>query len=180
MAVVLGTSSGFVTVAPTDDPAGTLPNTIDGPAMVTKHTSPAGATLITEVGWWRDSGTNAANWEIGLYSEAAGVADALLYVEPTNSTTATEWQRVSVSWAISPNTNYWLGLQMDAHTGSSTVDTEASGGAGRDVKAGQTTLTDPFAGGAVTAATGMAAIYALVAPSFVPAWASGANTVIHG
>lgn len=164
MAVVLGTSSGFVTVAPTADPAGT-PATLDSVAYVSKDTSPAGATLITEVGWWKDSGTDAANWEIGLYSDNAGVADALLHVERTNSNTATGWITKAVSWTISPSTPYWLGIQMDAHAGSTTIDQSAPGGAGRDSLGGQTTLPDPFGGGAVGTAAGMVAIYALVAGS---------------
>jgi hypothetical protein len=51
---------------------------------------------------------------------------------------------------------------MDAHTGSSTVDTATSGGSGTDVLTSQTTLNDPYGGGAVADADGMYAIYALV------------------
>ena len=178
MALVLGTSSCFVTAAPTADPGG-LAQGIDGSSCVTKDTSPAGATLITEVGWWRDAGTDAANWEIGIYSEAAGVADALLNVDATNSTTATGWQRVTVSWSISPSTAYWLGFQMDAHTGTTSIDFESSGGVGRDLKTTQTTLTNPYGGGAIGTAVGMAAIYALVAP-FVPARGAKATSIIGG
>ena len=180
MALVLGTSSGFVTVAPTADPTGGGTIIIDGGSCVTKDTSPAGASLITEVGWWRDSGTDAANWEIGLYDESGGVANALLYVDATNSTTVTGWQVVSVSWSISASTAYWLAVQMDAHTGSSTMDTQASGGVGRDALTGQTTLNNPYGGGAVANPVGMAAIYAVVAPSFVPAWGAKATTIIGG
>src|SRR3990167_8856899 len=99
MAVVLGTSSGFVTVAPTADPAGTGV-TIDGSSVVTKHTSPAGAETITEIGWYRASGTNGANYEVALYSEAAGVAATRLFVDNTNSSTAGGWVTVTVDWAI--------------------------------------------------------------------------------
>lgn len=176
MAVVLGTSSGFVSVAPTDDPNGTGV-TIDGSATVTKDTSPATAVKITEIGWYRGSGTNAANWEIGLYDESGGVANALLFVDATNSSTSAGWLSVTVDWAISGNTAYWLGLQMDAHTGSSTVDSAASGGAGIDVKTTQTALTDPFGGGAVSDADGMYAIYALWEATSVPHTVDPADTV---
>jgi len=165
MAVVLGTSSGFVTVAPTADPVGSSAFVIDGASLVTKDVSPATPSRIIEVGWWRDTGTNAANWEIGLYSESGGVADTLLSVERTNSSTTAGWTRKTVDWAISPSTAYWLGLQMDAHTGSSTVDIQSTGGSGRDDRATQTTLTDPYGGGAVANAVAMVAIYALIAPS---------------
>lgn len=161
MAVVLGTSSGFVTVAPTGDPAGT-DTVIDGASVVTKHTSPAGAVKITQIGWYRGSGTNAANFEIALYADSAGVAGSRLFVDNTNSSTSTGWINTAVDWAIDPSTAYWLGLQMDAHTGSSNVDTEVSGGAGIDRLTSQTALNDPYGGGAVLDADGMYAVYALV------------------
>ena len=163
MAVVLGTSSGFVTVAPTVDPNGTGV-AIDGSKAVTKDTSPSTAVKITEIGWWR-TGTNAANFEVGLYAEAAGVAGALLFVDATNSDTSGGWVRVTVDWAISGSTAYWLGLQMDAHGGSSTVDSATSGGAGIDIVTSATALTDPFGGGAVSDADGMYSIYALWQPA---------------
>lgn len=159
MAVVLGTNSGFVTVAPTADPAGTGA-TIDGNAVATKDTSPADAVKITEIGWYRASGTNTANWEIALYSDLAGVPVSRLAVDATNSTNANGWLTVAVDWTIAGSTAYWLALQMDAHSGSSSVDSAAAGGAGSDLFAAST-LADPYAGGAVADADGMYAIYAL-------------------
>lgn len=161
MALALGTNSGFVTVAPTADPAGTGV-TIDGSSVVTKDTSPANAVRITSIGWYRESGTNTANWEIALYSDVAGVAVARLFVDATNSTSSNGWLTTAVDWAISANTPYWLALQMDAHTGSSGVDSASSGGAGSDILTSQTTLADPYGGGLVADADGMYAIYALV------------------
>lgn len=161
MALVLGTNSGFVTTAPTADPAGTGV-TIDGSSVVTKHTSPANAEKITSIGWYRESGTNTANWEIALYSDVAGVPVTRLFVDNTNSTSSNGWLTTAVDWAISPNTAYWLALQMDAHAGSSGVDSAASGGAGSDVMTSQTTLNDPYGGGLLADADGMYAIYALV------------------
>jgi hypothetical protein len=160
VAVVLGTSSGFVTVAPTADPAGTGV-TIDGSSVVTKHTSPSGRGKITEIGWYRESGTNTANWEIALYADSAGAAGSRLFVDATNSTASNGWVVTAVSWPVTASTAYWLGLQMDAHSGSSGVDSAASGGAGSDVLTVQTTLNDPYGGGAVADADGMDAIYAL-------------------
>ena len=162
MALALGTNSGFVTAAPSADPAATG-ETIDGNAVVTKHTSPANAVKITSIGWYRASGTNAANWEIALYSDLAGVPLTRLFVDDTNSSTSNGWLTTAVDWDITPNTAYWLALQMDTHSGSSSVDGAASLGAGSDVFAAST-LADPYAGGTVADADGMYAIYALVAP----------------
>ncbi len=169
MAVVLGTSSGFVTAAPSADPAGTGV-TIDGSSVVTKDTSPAGSVRITSIGWYRESGTNTANWEIALYSDLAGVAVTRLFVDNTNSTASNGWLVTAVDWAISPSTPYWLALQMDAHSGSSGVDSAASGGSGSDILTSQTTLNDPYGGGLVADADAMYAIYALVelSPAIVP------------
>jgi hypothetical protein len=160
MALALGTNVGFVATAPSTDPAGG-DTTIDGSSVVVKDTSPSTAVKITQIGWYRGSGTNTANFEIALYSDSAGVADARLYVDNTNSSSSSGWITVTVDWAISPSTAYWLGLQMDAHTGSSTVDSATSGGSGTDVRTSQTTLNDPYGGGTVADADGMYAIYAL-------------------
>jgi len=160
VAVVLGTNSGFVTVAPTADPAGT-DTVIDGSSVVTKHTSPSTRGKIIEVGWYRGSGTNTANFEVALYSESGGAAATRLFASQTNSSGSAGWIRVTVNWPFTASTAYWLGLQMDAHSGSSNVDTATSGGAGSDVQTSQTTLNDPYGGGAVAQAAGMYAVYAL-------------------
>ncbi len=161
MAVVLGVSSGFVVTAPTADPAGGN-TTIDGSSVVAKDTSPVGAVKITEIGWYRGTGTNTANFEVALYSESGGVASARLFVDNTNSSAVQGWVVTTVDWAISESTAYWLAVQMDAHSGSSTIDSETSGGAGTDVLTSQTTLNDPYGGGAVADADGLYAIYAKV------------------
>lgn len=161
MAVVLGTSSGFVTVAPTADPAG-ADTTIDGSSVVTKDTTPANADKITSIGWYRGGGTNTANFEIALYSDVAGIAVTRLFVDATNSSASGGWITTAVDWDVAPSTPYWLALQMDAHSGSSSVDTATSGGSGSDVLTSQTTLADPYGGGLVADADGMYAIYALL------------------
>lgn len=161
MALVLGTNVGFVTVAPTADPAGS-DTVIDGSSVVVKDTSPARALRITEIGWYRGIGTNTANFEVGLYSDSGGVATTRLFVDATNSSAVQGWITTAVNWAISPNTPYWLAVQMDAHSGSSDIDSATSGGAGIDLLTSQTTLNDPYGGGAVSDADGMYAIYALI------------------
>lgn len=180
MPIVLGTSSGFVTTAPTADPTGAVDVLIDNASVVTKDTSPGNAVRIIEVGWYRGSGTNTANWEIGLYSDNAGVADVLLAVEATNSSSSTGWLTKAVDWLISANTDYWLAVQMDAHAGDSTIDCASSGGPGRDRKVGETTLTNPYGGGAVLSPSGMCAIYALVETGSAAGKGARATTTIGG
>ena len=163
-ALVLGTSSGFVTVAPTGDPTGGNSTTIDGSSVVTKHTSPAGATKITQIGWYRNSGTNTANFEVALYAAdgSSSAAGTRLFIDNTNSTSSNGWVTVTVDWDISSSTAYWLAVQMDAHSGSSAIDRQTSGGAGLDILTSQTTPATPYGGGSLSDADGMMAIYALV------------------
>ena len=149
-----------MTVAPTADPTGS-DVVIDGASVVTKDTSPATAGKIIEIGWYRGSGTNTANFEIALYAETGGVAAARLFVNATNSSNVQGWIRTTVNWPVAASTAYWLGLQMDAHSGSSNVDSTTPGGAGIDRQTTQTALNDPYGGGAVADASGMYAIYAL-------------------
>jgi len=69
---------------------------------------------------------------------------------------------------------------MDVHTGSSTVDIQSTGGVGRDSLTGQTTLTNPYGGGAVANPARMVSLYALVEPLFNPAWGAKATSIIGG
>ena len=180
MALTLGVNSGFVTTAPVSAPTAAGAPTIDGSSMVTKDTTSSTPMRITSIGWYRSAGTNGANFQIGLYSDSAGVADALLSVDATNSSTSTGWITVAVNWSISPSTPYWLALQMDAHTGTSLFPRDISGGSGFDILTAQTTLNNPYGGGTVAQPTGMAAMYALVEPLFSPAWGAKATTIIGG
>lgn len=167
MALALGTNSGFVTTAPTTDPNGTGV-TSDGSSFVTKHTSPAGAVKITEVGWYKGSGTTSSNTQVGLYSAngavVPGEAGTRLQVtgDQASGTSAGWIKFTGLDWAISGNTVYWLGMQQDAHSGSSTIDSASSGGEGIDTRTSQTALTNPYGGGALSDVNGMYAIYALV------------------
>ena len=61
MALVKGTNCGFVTVAPTTDPTGGGATTIDQTSQALKDTSPVGATVITEIGWWCNNATEESN-----------------------------------------------------------------------------------------------------------------------
>ena len=163
MALVLGTNVGFVTSAPVADPGGS-DEIIDGASVVVKHTTPAGAVRITSIGWYRGSGTNTANFEIALYAAngSGGIAGTRLYVDASNSSSSAGWITVAVDWAVDPETDYWLAVQMDSHTGSSYIDKATSGGAGIDRQTTQTTLNNPYGGGTVSDADGMYAIYGLV------------------
>ena len=167
MAVVLGTNSGFVAIAPTADPTGGAVLTADSQSKVTKHTSPATAGKITEIGWWCDTATEAANYQLGLYAAdgtvVPGEAGTLLFNtgDQAKGTTA-GWKVVTgLNWTISPSTDYWLGQQLDNTTTTTQIDAESIGGSGRDALLTQTALTDPYGGGGLADTDGMVAIYAV-------------------
>ena len=163
MAVVIGTNSGFVTVAPSADPAGASSGNVDNRAVVTHDTSPAGTNVITEIGWWCDTATQESNFEVGLYAADGAVvpneAGTLLFSDTTNAKgTGAGWKVVSgLNWAISASTAYWIGIQLD-NTATQT-QSDFGTGTGRDFVTA-TTLPDPFGGGALANGSQCAAFYA--------------------
>jgi len=168
MALSLGTNSGFCSAAPVDDPADLNTSTYDNTSRVARDTSPATAIKITEVGWWCDTATEEANFDVGLYSAdgavVPGEAGTRLYndTEHAKGTTA-GWKSVTgLNWSISSSTTYWIGVAVD-NTATATQGNWNSGGtgAGYDIRSGVTVLNDPFGGGALTNSTNTAGIYAV-------------------
>jgi hypothetical protein len=134
MALVLGTNCGFVTTAPTDDPA-ELNTTTEERSLSIKDTSPAGATKIVEIGWYANSATPEANFEIGVYDDDSVNSEPgtlLSGASLTNAKGTTQgWKRVTgLNISISENTVYWLAMQMDAVSGG-TVNTDAKTSGGK-------------------------------------------------
>jgi len=146
MALVLGTNCGFVTVAPVDDPevSGT---TIDNYAYAFKVVAPSGAIKVTEIGWYSDSISEEANFEVGIYSHNAGTdfPDELIGVSRTNAKgTTKDWKKVTgLNIEITEGTTYWIAVQLD-DTGTDTKTVFDAGAARYGYKRGQTTLTNPW------------------------------------
>lgn len=166
MALSLGTNAGFVSVAPTTDPSGDGVVTATSRGNVTKDTSPSNAGKIIEVGWWCDNATTAADFEVGLYAADGGTvpgeAGTRLFVSTGHAKgTTSGWKTVTVDWTISGNTPYWLGVALGSTSPNTDIDRQSSGGAGYDNRTSTSTLPDPFGGGALSDADGIAAIYAV-------------------
>ena len=145
-AITEGTNAGFVTVAPTDDPAGTN-NTKDTNTIACKFVAPASATAITALGWYCDNATEAANFQIGLYAHDAGDNEpgALLVNsgDIAKGTTA-GWKSASVSLAITGGITYWIAVQLD-NTATATSDNESVNASyKKDFKDTETALVDPW------------------------------------
>lgn len=168
MALTLGTNSGFVSVAPTTDPAGgnTTNFQIDDRSGAMKHTSPATAVKITEIGWWCTNATEAATFEVGLYAAdgSGGVPGTLLFSTSAAKGTGLGWKVVTgLNWTISSNTAYWIAFQLD-DTATATISLSSNDGTGAGWErytSGQTTLPSPWGTAPSTDADDMIAIYAL-------------------
>jgi hypothetical protein len=163
MALALGTNCGFVTEAPVADPGGTA-STIDTWSWATKHTSPADAVRITEIGWWCDNATQEANFEVGLYSHDAGndKPDSRLQVDNTNAkgTGGAEWKSVSVNWSITAETIYWIAVQVDNTATATSCDWGSATGSRTSIKSDESTLPATWNAGSSQGAYAVA-IYAV-------------------
>jgi len=118
MGIIEGTNAGFVTAAPNEDP-GDFGFNFDFTAMGHRFTGPADAATVTEIGWYCFNATEAANYDVGIYTDAAGndepnevVGD--LAIDNAKGTGA-GWKKVSgLSIPISgSNTIYWICVQLD-------------------------------------------------------------------
>lgn len=159
MALVLGTNCGFVTTAPTEDPAGST-SFADDRTWSIKNTSPVGNYKIVEMGWYASSASEETNFEMGLYDSSRN----LLSVSRTNAKgTTAGWKKVTgLNIPIDSETIYWIAVQIDITTTGTFTDAISSGGEGYELAISQTTLLDPLVNYTATDSNGMVAIYALV------------------
>ena len=162
MAVVLGTNGGFVETAPTEDPAGSS-LTISTIAWATKHTAPAGATKVTEIGVYINNASEAADIDVGIYSHDSDndKPDVLLGSATIAKGTGAGWKiKTGLNIAITPETTYWVAAQCDA-TVSDTYADYSTGGVYLHRKDAQTSLTNPWGETTWSNAGIVAAIYAV-------------------
>ncbi len=163
-ALAEGTNVGFVTTAPTSDPTGAGTRIVDNRVRGTKFTSHADATKLTELGWYKESGTATPDFEIGIYDHDAGNnAPGNLLASSTAATgSSAGWQTQTFDLVISGSTIYWLEVQVDDST-AVRIDVEGSvsGALTNVLGQPQTALQDPWPGGEATTADELVAIYAL-------------------
>ena len=162
MALVKGTNCGFVTVAPTADPAGSL-LTVDSYASAFRDTSPSDASSISEIGWWCDEQSNASNGEVGLYNHDAGnnrPGDLLFSTTFVKAENFQGWLTTTVDWAIDPDTIYWIAVQVDDTVTATRSNYAVDAGEHWQYKSGAT-LPDPFGVPAEGDQTLLSAYYAV-------------------
>ena len=147
MAVTTGINSGFVTVAPTDDPTATVV-AADKLTRAVKDTCPANVDIITEVGFWVDNFVSDVSFEVGLYSHNAGTnkPDALLYSETGNTIGGTAgWKKyTNLNWEVTSGTIYWIAIQLDDTASNTNTNYTGSGGRLAVDFGGATALPNPF------------------------------------
>lgn len=167
MSLTIGTNCGFVKTAPTDDPGGNATSTIRQRAVVTRATSSSDTNRITQFGWWCNENSPEANFSIGIYSSngevVPGEAGTLLYSSTGHAKgTTLGWKTVDVKWDIEPNTDYWLGVQLNYYSGTNTTtDRQLTTGYGYDYIEPKTFLPNPYGGGALALENNMLAFYAV-------------------
>ncbi len=150
MAVVRGTNCGFVIARPVADPEG-LTSDASSCSLAFKDTSPADATRVTEIGWWCDNVTNDKNFEVAIYAHNTDDDNPEAIVGAKSDTNA---KGTDVGWkyatgldiAISPNTIYWVALQLDATSSSTWTNKTNDATAKTDKNIGDAglTLLDPW------------------------------------
>ena len=177
MTVAIGTNSGFVSSVPSADPAGTAGST-DNYAIAQKDTSPLGSYLITSMGWWCDNATEAADYELGIYSHDAtnNRPNALLASSGAIAKgTDAGWKTGAVAWDLVSETIYWVATQLDDTLTTTLNNYTPEVGQKFDYKLGETTL--PASWGSSSGSLERAyAIYAFYGAAGGLSW-SGAGTL---
>lgn len=173
MAVVAGTNAGLVTVSPTADPAGN-DITSDAYSRAVKITT-VGAVTVTEVGWYCANATQAANFEVGIYTHDSGndIPGDIVHVSRTHAKgTTAGWKKVTgLSWALDATTTYWIAVQLDDTTTQTSMNYSSEAGERIAQSDPDTTLNDPWVND-VESDNFIVAIYALAA-------AAGTNMEIN-
>ena len=167
MALVKGTNCGFVTIAPSSDPVGDGTEPVDGYSWAFKADTPANATKVTEIGWWCDNATEAADFEVGIYAHDAGDDEpgALLISSSVAKGTTAGWKKkTGLNLSVDPSTTYWIAFQVDATATATDTDYTTDAGESRDWVNSTTNLPSPW--GDSNASLGrLFAVYAVVETS---------------
>ncbi len=130
MAVTDGTSAGYVSSAPGDDPNGGTSSAINSRSRATKFAAGADMT-ITEMGVYINSATEAANMQLGIYSHNSGADEPDVRLATSGDFakgTDAGWKTASVSYSMSSGTTYWLAVQCDSTATATFMDAEGTAG----------------------------------------------------
>jgi hypothetical protein len=147
MALVLGTNCGFVTSAPSADPAAVTHSPEDTVALALKVTAPVGIVKVTEIGWYCDNATEAAGFGVCVYThDAANDRPDTIVGSSVGNAKGVDagWKKATVDITLVAGTIYWLGYFI-ANTATATAGNYTTdAGQKSDIKTGMAALPDPW------------------------------------
>lgn len=145
MALVLGTNCGFVTVAPTADPSGSDLQ-IDERARAMK-VIPEKNCSVSEIGWYCDNATEAANFEVAIYSHNSTndepqnlIASSIVNAKGTDA----GWKTASIEADLNAGETYWIAVQLDNTATTTNINRTSDAGERYSYYLSATELTDPW------------------------------------
>lgn len=163
MALTLGTNCGFVTTAPTSDPAA-AEITLDNYSWAMEHIAPATAS-ISEIGFYIGDGDDQeVTIFVGIYSDDdtnSEPADRLGVEFVTPITMSVGWHSIPISYSITEGTKYWIAISCSDTGTAVKLDYYNSGGQGSAYKGATPALPEDWGSSTSKDSNGLAAIYAL-------------------
>jgi len=132
MGLVVGTNCGFCENSPSNDPDSNPWTNADNSAKGMKDTSPATAAKVVEIGWWCDTATEAADYEVAIFTHDVGNnrPDALVGKSSGHAKgTGAGWKKVTgLNISIDPSTIYWISSACEDTAALTWTDIEATAG----------------------------------------------------
>lgn len=148
MAVALGTNSGFVSAAPSADPA-TTDGQVGAYAIAQKDTSPAGTNKVTALGWYQaNAGNSESDYSCGIYSHDAGNdrPNALIATQSSGQSVPVnteEWlSYTGLNISLTASTTYWIAATAEDVASDCKTDYSTTGD--MDYKSGGPPLPSPW------------------------------------
>jgi len=163
MALTIGTNCGFVVTAPTADPSAPTGVQVDYYSHAGRFTSPADEATITQMGWWCGNATEAANFQVGVYSHDLDNDRPLTLLASSGDTakgTTAGWKTATVDYKVDPSTVYWLAAQVDNVTSDTYLDAADAVGESGHLKTSQGALPSSWGASSASGAR-LLAIYAV-------------------
>jgi len=147
MVLTKGTNCGFVTSSPSADPTDTA-SIIDTKSYGIKD-SPSSSGNVTEIGWYCDNATQAADFQVGIYEHDAGsdVPGAAISIDTSGAKgTTAGWKKVTgLSIAVTSGTTYWICVQVDNTVTQTNMNLNLTSSGNRySWMNSQTELADPW------------------------------------
>ena len=137
MALVKGTTAGFVSSRPSGDPTGEFGVDCGNAALACLDTTSAGITKITEIGCYIGSATATTTLDFGIYTKYYDLPWTLVGHGTVAKGTTAGWKYVTVNITVSASTDYFIGV-VSTDEAICNVDTQSTIGTGAYFTSGTT------------------------------------------